>query len=179
MNRLTSRTPNKRPLLTLLLAVALTLAACGPEEGSTSDIDDLALTGVDFGLNSIIIENTGSGDVRTEDLWIYRDGEAFQLGIFTIEPRASILFSTRDLGDISNGSGEVALATSEPTGDPDSLLAYVAWGSDGLQLSPVATDAGLWPEGETVETDDGTVVIIRTDFTGTGPETWTASDEIG
>lgn len=157
----------------------VTVTSCGPEEGRTSDIDDLQLVGVDFQLNSIIIENQGAQNVLTESLWIYRDGERIQLDIFSIEPRSPILFSMRELGDISNSSGEVALARSADTTDPDALLAYVAWGSDGFELAPVATKAGLWPEEAVVETSSDTLILQRVDLTGTGPETWTANSEVG
>lgn len=161
------------------MALVWAIGACGPQEGEASDLDNLQLVGVDFQLNSIILENQGSQDVLTENLWIYRDGEAIQLDIFTIEPRSPILFSMRELGDISSTSGEIALANSETTTDPDSLLAYVAWGTDGFELDGVAADAELWPEDAAVETDGDTLILQRVDLTGTGPETWTAVDEIG
>jgi hypothetical protein len=170
---------NKSPLLVLVIVLALAATACGPGDARTSDVTDLNLVGVDFELNSIIIENNGSDDVVTDELWIYRDGEAVQLDIFTIEPRSPILFSMRALGDITNVAGEIALTTSDSTDDPEALLAYVAWGDDGFELASVATDAGLWPEGETVATGAETLVLFRTELTGTGPETWSASDEIG
>lgn len=85
----------------------------------------------------------------------------------------------RDLGDISNTAGEIALITAETADDPEALLAYVAWGADGFDLAPVATEAEVWPEGASVETDAETLVLLRTDFTGIGPEAWTASDEAG
>lgn len=155
------------------------VTACGTGASSTSDIEDLQLIGVDFELNSIILENQGAQDVVTEDLWIYRDGQTVQLDIFSIEPRSPILFSMRELGDISTSSGEVALATSDDTTDPDALLAYVAWGNDGFALAPVATEANLWPAGAVVETSGDTLILQRIDLTGTGPETWIASDEVG
>jgi len=139
----------------------------------------LQLVGVDFELNSIVIENSGPREVVTEELWIYRDGETTRLDIFTIEPRSPVLFSMRELGDINHTAGEIALITAETTDDPETLLAYVAWGADGFDLAPLATEAGLWPEGAAVETDAGTLVLFRTDFTGIGPEAWTASDVTG
>jgi hypothetical protein len=163
----------------VLFVLAMVVSACGPEAGETSDLSDLQLIGVDFQLNSIIVANNGSRDVRTEGLWAYRDGQGFEFDIFTIEPRATILFSMRELGDISVDGGEIALATDENLEDPEALLEYVVWGSDGFTLSETATEAGLWPENETVTTGDGTVALLRTDPTGTGPNAWEASDEVG
>lgn len=159
--------------------VALALSACdGSQDPEGSPLEDLDLIGVDFELNSMIIENNGESVVRTEDLWAYRDGESFQLNIFIIEPRATILFSMSDLGDISTGGGELALAESDSFDDPDSMLEYVTWGQSELALSETATEAGLWPPDQgTIDVPDETVALLRVDPTGTGPLAWETSDE--
>lgn len=127
----------------------------------------------------MIIENTGTEPVRTEGLWAYRDGEHFEFSVFIIEPRATILFSMRQLGEISTGGGEIALADSDSFNDPDSLMEYVVWGEGGFALSSTATEAGLWPPDEgTVPVPAESVVLIRVDPTGTGPLAWEASEEI-
>lgn len=164
---------------TFIVTIALAATACGPQAPDASDLSNLQLTGVDFELNSIVIENTGSEPVRTENLWIYRDGDAYQLGIFTVEPRASVLFSMRVLGDISVLGGEIALNEAGVLDDAESMLAYVAWGTDGFELAPVATEAGLWPPDETVSTETDTVVLFRIDPTGSGPVNWEISDVAG
>lgn len=127
----------------------------------------------------MVIENTGSEAIRTEGLWAYRDGEHFEFNIFTIDPRATILFSMRQLGDISTDGGEIALADSDTFDDPASLLEYVVWGEDGFALSATATEAGLWPPDEgTVPVPAESAVLIRVDPTGTGPLAWEASEEV-
>jgi len=127
----------------------------------------------------MIIENTGDSEVRTEGLWAYRDGDQFEFDIFIVEPRAVILFSMRDLGEISMTGGELALARSESFDDPDSMLEYVAWGEGDLVLSGTATAAGLWPPDEgTVPVPESTVVLIRVDLTGNGPIAWEARDAV-
>lgn len=153
------------------------MVGCGPESDEAA-LDNLQLVGVDFELNSIIITNNGANVVLTDGLWAYRDGEAFEFNIFPIEPRATILFSMRDLGEIDVSGGEIALADGGDFTDPDALLQYVAWGSDGSDLGSLATDAGLWPEGDTIETEDDTLILIRTDPTGSGPDFWQASDDV-
>ncbi len=140
-------------------------------------LSDLQLIGVDFELNSMILTNNSSQEVSTDGLWAYRDGESFEFNIFPIEPRATILFNMRDLGEIDAGSGEIALAEDGGFNDPASLLQYVRWGGDTAALAPLATEAGLWPEEETVETRADTLVLIRTDATGSGPASWEASSE--
>lgn len=137
------------------------------------------MVAVDFELNSMVLENTGDTEVRTQGLWAYRDGERFEFDIFIIEARATILFSMRQLGEISTSSGELALADSDSFDDPDSLLDYVAWGDRDLRLSAAATEAGLWPPDQgTVDVPPDSLILLRVDPTGTGPIAWQASDQI-
>lgn len=157
----------------------MALSACDAGEDTESPLEDLDLIGVDFELNSMIIENTGDSVVRTEGMWAYRDGESFQFNIFIIEPRASILFSMRNLGDISTDGGELALADSDSFDDSDSMLEYVTWGQGEFALSETATEAGLWPPDDgTISVSAETVALLRVDPTGTGPLAWEATDEI-
>lgn len=161
----------------IAVVIALAAAACSGEQ-ETSPLEKLELVAVDFELNSIVLENTENTEVRTQGLWAYRDGEQFEFDIFIIEPRATILFSMGQLGEISTSAGELALADSD-TFDSDSLLEYVAWGDGELQLSTAATEAGLWPPDEgTVDVPPDSLILIRVDPTGTGPIAWQASDQI-
>lgn len=161
----------------IAVVIALAAAACGGEQ-ETSPLEKLELVAVDFELNSIVLENTENTEVRTQGLWAYRDGEQFEFDIFIIEPRATILFSMGQLGEISTRAGELALADSD-TFDSDSLLEYVAWGDGDLQLSTAATEAGLWPPDEgTVDVPPDSLILIRVDPAGTGPIAWQASDQI-
>jgi hypothetical protein len=164
----------------IAILAGLALSACGEADGpEVSPLDHLDLVGVDFELNSMIIENTGTSQIRTEGLWAYRDGEQFEFNIFIIEPRATILFSMGELGEISTGGGEIALADSGSFDVPDSLLEYVAWGEGDFPLSSTATAAGLWPPDEgAVSVPAESVILIRVDPTNTGPIAWEASDQI-
>ena len=165
-------------LLAITAVLALVLVGCdGGTEPEGSPLEDLQLVGVDFELNSMVITNNGSETVRTEGLWAYRDGESFQFSIFMIEPRASILFSMRELGEISTAAGEIALADSESFDDPDSLLQYVAWGGDGFDLLSTATDAGLWPAEEAAEITSDAIFLVRSDPTANGPLAWESSNQ--
>lgn len=163
--------------LTMLVVLALVLVGCDAgTEPEVSPLEDLQLVGVDFELNSMVITNNGSETVRTEGLWAYRDGESFQFSIFMIEPRASILFNMRELGEISTTSGEIALADSESF-DSDSLLQYVAWGDDGFDLLSTATEAGLWPAEEAAEITSDAIFLVRSDPTANGPLAWESSNQ--
>ncbi len=163
--------------LTIVVVLMLVLAGCdGGADPEGSPLEDLQLVGVDFELNSMVITNNGSDTVRTEGLWAYRDGESFQFSIFRIEPRASILFNMRELGEISTEGGEIALADSESFDDA-SLLQYVAWGDNGLDLLPTATEAGLWPSEETAEITSDAIFLVRSDPTANGPLAWESSNQ--
>lgn len=179
MNRRDNRKTISRPALVfgVILGLILAVTACADDDGESS-LSQLQLVGVDFELNSILISNNSSRDVLTDGLWAYRDGESFEFNIFPIEPRATILFSMRDLGEIDVGGGEIALAGEGGFTEADSLLQYVAWGDSDRSLGSLATDAGLWPEDDTVETHDDTVLLFRTDPAGSGPNSWEASDEV-
>lgn len=161
----------------MLVVALVAIPACGSGESEAS-LSDLQLVGVDFELNSILLTNNSAQEVATQGLWAYRDGESFEFNIIPIEPRATILFSMRDLGDIDVGEGEIALSEEGSFSEADALLQYVVWGDDNRALSSLAAEAGLWPEGEAVETHDDTVLLIRTDATGSGPTSWEASSEI-
>jgi len=163
--------------LALAAALSITLAACDAgSDPEASPLDHLQIVSVDFELNSMVIENNATEEVRTEGLWAYRDGESFQFDIFIIEPRASIRFSMSELGEISTESGELALAHSDSF-DADSLLQYVAWGENDLDLMATATEAGLWPAEEAAETSPDAVFLVRSDPTANGPLAWESSNQ--
>lgn len=177
MNRRHNRTSRSRRVLILGVIFVLLLGACGPsEEGGLAE---LQLIGVDFELNSIIIANNGSTDIRTEGLWAHANDEDLQFDIFTIEPRATVLFNMRELGELDPSGGDISLSEGEHGNDPQTMLQYVAWGDNGFEPSEAATEAGLWPSDDTVMTSETTIVLIRSNPTGNGPETWEASDEVG
>lgn len=161
----------------MVAVLAFVLVGCdaGAEQDGSS-LDNLQLVGVDFELNSMVITNNGSETVRTEGLWAYRDGGRFQFDIFIIEPRASILFSMRELGEISTASGEIALAESESF-DDDSLLQYVAWGDNGFDLLSTATEAGIWPSEEAADITTDAIFLVRSDPTANGPLAWESSNQ--
>nr|MDJ0954585.1 hypothetical protein [Acidimicrobiia bacterium] len=48
------------------------------------------------------------------------------------------------IGAVSPTTGEVAMHSSTAFDDAASLVAYVEWGEDIHERSPLATEAGLW-----------------------------------
>lgn len=165
-------------MLLVAMAAILMLGACGTDDDE-NPLADLQVVGVDFELNSIILTNNGPDDVRTQGLWIYQNGESSRFNIFTIEPRATILFSVRDLGEVTQSGGEIALYTEESFSDPGAMIDYVAWGTSGHSRVDVATEAELWGLDESVETEEDTVILTRTEASSIGATAWTASSEVG
>lgn len=164
-------------IATLTIVLALILGACA-DDSVEEPLGDLQLVGIDFELDSIILTNGGTETLRTENLWVYQDGEVSRFNIFFIEPRTEVLFRVGDIGGLETSGGEIALFSSDSFSDPDALLAYVAWGSFGHSRMNVAIDAGRWNEEGPVETEADSLVILRADPNLTGPTAWSVSDVI-
>jgi hypothetical protein len=157
-------------LLPVVVAISLMAGACGSGEGES--LDSLQLVGVDFELNSIMLTNGGANDLLTEDVWVYQDGDAYELGLFTIEPRATILFNVRELDGLETSSGEIALFSSDSFDDEEAVLDYVAWGSSGHRLIENQVIAGTWSELGPVEIPSDATALIRFDSQFFGPDGW-------
>lgn len=171
-----------RGIAALLMGMALVVGACGGDDAAGDDsgttespLADLQVIGVDFELDSIVLTNNGTETVRTEGLWVYQDGEASQFDINVVEPRATIQFGVSEVGGVKGSGGEIALFDSNTFSDAGSILDYVAWGRSGHDRIDVAVAAGLWAEGETVETDGQSVLLARVDPTAGGAVAWEAT----
>lgn len=157
-------------LLPVVVALSLIAGACGSGDGES--LDSLQLVGVDFELNSIILTNGGGNDLLTEDVWVYQDGDAYELGLFTIEPRATILFNVRELDGVDAAGGEIALFSSDSFDDEEAVLDYVAWGSNRHRLIEEEVIAGTWSELGPVEVPSDATALIRFDSQFFGPDGW-------
>jgi hypothetical protein len=153
-----------------MVAISLMAGACGSGEGES--LDSLQLVGVDFELNSIMLTNGGANDLLTEDVWVYHDGDAYELGLFTIEPRATILFNVRELDRLETSGGEIALFSSDSFDDEEAVLDYVAWGSSGHRLIENQVIGGTWSELGSVEVPSDATALIRFDSQFFGPDGW-------
>lgn len=167
---------SKARIVVLIAALAAVLAGCAGD-GGTGDLEDLQLVGIDFELDSMVITNGGASDVSTEGLWIYQNGDMSQFNIFTIDPRATILFSLRDVGGAETPGGEVALFSSDSFSDPEAMVDYVAWGSSGHEKASLASEAGLWGPDESVEVPQGAAAILRADQSAIGADSWIVGEE--
>ena len=162
--------------LVVIALLAILVGSCGG--GEKAGVDDLQLVGVDFELNSIILTNNAAEDVRTENLWVYQDGESSRFNVFIIEPRATILFSVRDIGGVDPSGGEIALFDSDSFSNEQSILEYVAWGDSGHQGLETAIEAGAWNEEGPVPTESDTLIIVRADPNLTGASAWTPANTL-
>ncbi len=157
----------------------LMLAACS--DGSNEDESPLAnlrLAGVDFPLDSVLLINNGADPVRTENLHLCQGDMCFEFNIFSIAPRATIIFDASPAGELDPEMGEIALFASDVFDDPDSMVDYVAWGSADQSLAETASEALLWSEEAFIEVPAGTIFLTRIDPASPGAETWEPSDEI-
>ncbi len=164
----------------LVVVIGLLLMACG-DASSTRDespLADLEVTGVDFELNSVLITNIGSETVRTEGLYLCQRDECFEFNIFSIAPRATIIFSVSRAGEMTSEAGNIALFDSDDFTDADSMIDYVAWGSPGQPASATAAEAELWSSADFVETPAGTIILTRIEPGVPGSDAWDASDEL-
>lgn len=163
------------PVIVLIAFLAAVAAGCSADD--TGDLGDLQLVGIDYELGSMVITNGGASDVSTEGLWVYQTGDIAEFNIFTIEPRATILFSLRDVGGADASGGEVALFSRDAFSDPEAMVDYVAWGSSGHQKASLASEAGLWGPDESVEVPEGTAAILRADQSAIGADSWVLGEE--
>lgn len=113
---------------------------------------DLAITEVVFD-DHLTITNLGADAVSVDGLWLCNRPNYVPMPTALIAPGESIDIS--DLS-ISVGGGEVALYTSNSFDDSSAMLDYVAWGGGGGRAS-VAVDAGLWPDGDTVDAGSASI----------------------
>ncbi len=176
----THSVPGLRRLLILAAAVACLSAGCSDDGAAPPPDDplfDLQVVGIDFPLNSILLTNVGTDPVRTQGLHLCQDGECMEFNIFTIAPRATILFSVSRVGGVDPAGGELALHRSDAFEDPESVVDYVAWGVPGHQGVQAAAAAQLWNEDDYVPTEGGTIILTRVEPT-IGSDTWQASAEI-
>lgn len=161
----------------MLIAVLTALVGGCSTDDEAGDLDDLQIVGIDYELGSMVITNAGASDVSTEGLWVYQTGDVAEFNIFTIEPRATILFSLRDVGGAAVAGGEVALFSDDSFSDPDAMVDYVAWGPSGHEKASLASEAGLWGPDESVEVPEGTAAILRADQSAIGAGSWVVGEE--
>ncbi|MGA9596238.1 MAG: hypothetical protein WBV06_08780 [Acidimicrobiia bacterium] len=149
-----------------------------------------ALSQVVFGdLAFVVITNRGDAPGTTDGLWLTQGqavralpavelapGEQAVLGLGAQPPldlagMAAVIHIGPSLGPIEQTGGEVGLHNSDAFNDPNSLIAYVAWGRGLHAHSEEATEAGLW-DGSSVEIIDETPSISTGIYPATHASDW-------
>ncbi len=150
------------------------------------------LTQVVFGeASSIVVTNWGDGPGNLEGYWLSQGplfkalpqieldpGEQTLLGLAPEPPpelagMAVVAHLGPTIGVLQPEAGEVALFAGSPFDSPESIVAYVAWGSAPHSWSDTAITAGVWSEG-TVEVVDEAPSISSGVFPVSGSSDWFA-----
>lgn len=160
--------PNEDGSTTTPTSEATTTTAPIPEGGVA--VTGLSLTQVAFGDGgSVTITNDSDAEINVDGLWVCNRPSYTPLS-GTIAAGATIQVDAGELGGLSEEGGEAALYSSNDFGSSDDIVDYVQWGTGGGREG-VAVDAGLWPDGGSVEPEPGFGSIEKFDVAG-GPDGW-------
>lgn len=124
---------------------------------AATEIPDLQINLVEFGDAGFVqIINNGDSDASLDGIILcqfptYIDlGEVIDGG--TIAAGATAQVDAATLGGLNVAGGEAALYTARDFTNPDAIFGFVQWGSGGARHE-VATAAGIWPAGASIEPD--------------------------
>jgi hypothetical protein len=170
--------PEAGPATTATAATTSTTTAAPTTTTTTTTLPPNAapafsLTQVVFGeAASVVITNWGNAGGNIDSYWLAQSdsyqalpaielgpGEQALIGIARTAPPdlagfAAIVFLGPSIGDLDPDTGEVVLYQGTAFDDPESIVAYVAWGEGEHPTSTAAMAAGLWAEGSVAVFDD-------------------------
>ena len=126
---------------TMLLGVALPATAL---EGET-----FAITRIDFDAGTIDITNHGESEVDPNGLIVCNFPAYAPIeGAPTLAPGESFTLELAAINiPVGAADGEMGLYLDGDFENPDSIVAYVEWGSTDHTRSPVGVEAGVWDGG--------------------------------
>ena len=174
-----------RRLTVFLAVIALVAVSCGDDDTTaTPEVDPggapaapgLRILAIDFTLDSVAILNTADSDISSGGHFLCSEGLCIELDPQPIGPRGSILFQLDEI-ELDPADGELGLFASDAVDDPDAVRSYVQWGSAGHSYASLAEAAGIWPQGEFVESSEDTTLLTNIDPTATDVANWEASDD--
>lgn len=164
----------------LIAVILMVVVGCGDGSGADyeSPLADIEIVGIDFVLDSILLTNADNEPVRTQNLTLCQGGDCFDFNIFTIAPRATVIFSVSRVGGVDPATGEIALHDSAAPGEDPLLVDYVAWGEPGQPGAAKAGEELLWNENDFVPTDPDTLILTKTVVGVGGSDAWEAGSGI-
>jgi len=134
---------------------------------------------------SIEIGNLGPDSGDLTGYWLAIDPFYLELPSTVLAPGTALIVSLDPEADptvvfpaagllppMKSGSGEIGLYRNGDFRNPDSIVDYVQWGAAEHVRTGVAVAAGLWPEGETIDTGGAATGLTVGDREDPGPSGW-------
>ncbi len=120
------------------------------------EIPDLQINLVEFGDAGFVqIVNNGASEAVLDGIILCQFPTYVDLGEViggTIAPGATAQVDAATMGGLDAAGGEAALYTARDFTNPDAIFGFVQWGTGG-ERHEVATQAGIWPAGASIEPD--------------------------
>lgn len=124
---------------------------------AASQAGALAIVSIDFSTAEIQLTNTTEAELDING-WVMCSFPSYApiSGVDPIAPGGTVTVTSTVA--VPANDGELAIYIAEDFTNPDSIVTYVEWGSDGHTRSPVAVQAGIW-DG-TALSPDGDVLTV-------------------
>ena len=120
------------------------------------ELPDLQIVFVEFGEEGFVeIANVGDTDADVNGIQLCQFPTYLDIGPIaggTIPAGESIRVSASGIGGLSADGGEAALYSAPDFTNPEAIFGFVQWGTGGARAE-VATEAGIWPAGASIEPD--------------------------
>ncbi len=124
---------------------------------SADQAGGLVITAIDFSTAEVQLTNTSDAEIDI-DGWVMCNFPTYApiSGVDPIGPGQTITVTSTVA--IPAEDGELGIYTAEDFTNPEAIVAYVEWGSDGHTRAEVAVAAGIW-DG-TALAPDGDVLTV-------------------
>ncbi len=160
-----------------------TSEAPAPEVTTTSEADPVeadngsqfVVSAVAFGAGGYVeITNVGDATGSLDGYWLCQRPFYQQLsGDLAPGETLRIDAATGAYGSLDVAAGEMGLYTSRDFGNPDAIVAYVAWGGTGGGRFGTAVAGGVWTDGSSVDAT-GASLISTSEEAPISAEGWSA-----
>ena len=113
------------------------------DEEAMADLPDLTIVSIDFETNEVTFANHTDADIAIDGYYLCNFPDYAALSAADPVPAGGTLTVTSTVA-ISADDGELGLYSEGGAfGDPDTIAAYVEWGSEGHERSSTAVQAGV------------------------------------